>query len=66
MITKSIAKGGSVSFSVATFCSQLFWSNKWILGHVGAFIVLHKSAEVILFCRRQPATPIHSGQISFF
>ena len=54
--------------SVVNFCSQLFWSNNLKSGHVGPFIVLPtcKSVEVIFLCWQQPATPIHSGQISFF
>ena len=44
-----------------TFVVSFFWRNKWKSVHVGAFIVLLKSVEVIFPCRRLPA-----NQISFF
>ena len=39
------------AFGLVNVCSQLFWRNKWKLVHVGAFIVLRKSVEVIFSCR---------------
>ena len=49
-----------------TFVVTSFWRNKWKSVHVGAFIVLHKSVEVIFPCQRLPATPYTQVRFRFF
>ena len=54
------------AFGLVNVCSQLFWRNKWKLVHVGAFIVLRKSVEVIFSCRLLPVTPYTQVRFRFF
>ena len=45
--------------------SFFFWRNKWKSVHVGAFIVLRKSVEVIFRSRRLPANPYTQVRFRF-
>ena len=51
---------------LSKFVVSSFWRNKWKSVHVGAFIVLRKSVEVIFPCRRLPATPYTQVRFGFF